>query len=194
MQNVKMHRKQEVSLITESIKIQMLPCHASTIVEEMEQITEIVNRVYAEAEKGLWMHGAARTTMAEIAEFTSNGEIAVAKSMGQIIGCVRIRQLDEETGEFGMLAVDKKYQGAGIGRELIHFAEAKCQKDRLQKMQLELLVPVDGSHPVKETLKNWYTRIGYRPVYTEAMERSFPKLAQMLALSCHFIIFQKELT
>ena len=177
----------------QSIEIQMLPCNASTNMVDMEHITNIVNRLYAASEESFWMHGAVRTTVAEMAEFTSGGEIAVARSMGQIVGCVRVRRIDKETGEFGMLAVDDEYQGTGIGRELISFAEQKCQKEHLHKMQLELLVPLKGSHPAKVILENWYTRIGYHPVHTETIDASFPNLAQMLAIPCKFVVFQKEL-
>ena len=107
--------------------------------------------------------------------------------------CVRIQQLDDYTGEFGMLAVDEKHQGNGIGRALIQFAEEKCKSENLQKMQLELLVPQEGSHPFKTILEKWYTRIGYDPVHTETVESLFPDLAPQLAIPCQFIIFQKEL-
>ncbi|WP_232230157.1 GNAT family N-acetyltransferase [Bacillus sp. J37] len=177
----------------QSIDIQMLPCYASTNKVGMEHITNIVNRVYASSEEGFWMHGAVRTTVAEMAEFTICNEIAVARSMGEIVGCVRVRRIDQGIGEFGMLAVDDEYQGTGIGRELIRFAEQKCQKEQLRKMQLELLVPQEGSHPAKEILENWYTRIGYQPVHTETIDASFPKLAEMLAIPSKFVVFQKEL-
>lgn len=179
--------------MTQPIEIQMLPCKASTNRQDMEHITNIVNHVYAASEGNFWMNGAVRTTVAEMVGLTSDGEIAVARSMGEIVGCVRVRRIDQETGEFGMLAVDDAYQGTGIGRELVHFAEQKCQKDHLHKMQLELLVPQEGSKPAKVILENWYTRIGYHPVHTETVDASIPKLAQMLAIPCKFIVFQKEL-
>ncbi|MEH7223230.1 GNAT family N-acetyltransferase [Bacillus sp. JJ1566] len=177
----------------QSIEIHMLPCNESTNLVEMEHIANIVNRVYEASEGSLWIPGASRTTAAEIAELTNSGEIAVAQTMGQIIGCVRVRRINQETGEFGMLAVDDKYQGTGIGRELIRFAEQKCQNEQLRKMQLELLVPQEGTHPDKVILKNWYSRIGYQPIHTETIDASFPRLAEMLAIPCKFIVFQKEL-
>lgn len=177
----------------QSIEIQMLPRNESTNIEEIEHIANIVNRVYAASEGDLWIPGSFLTTAAEIAELTNSGEIAVAQSMGQIVGCVRIQRIDQETGEFGMLAVDDKYQGTGIGRELIRFAEQKCQKEQLRKMQLELLVPQEGSHPSKVILVKWYSRIGYQPTHSETIDASFPRLAQMLAIPCKFIVFQKEL-
>lgn len=160
---------------------------------DMKKITAIVNDVYRKTETGLWKPGAARTNLEEIKQFASRGELAIAKMNGEIVGCVRIQRLDERTGEFGLLAVDEKYQGNGIGRALIRFAEEKCKLENLEKMQLELLVPKEGSHPFKTILEKWYSRIGYVLIDTETVEALFPELASMLLVPCKFIIFQKEL-
>lgn len=177
----------------ESTEIHMLSCNSSTNIMDLEHITNIINRVYEASEESLWKNRVVRTTVAEVTEFACGGEIAVARLKGQIVGCVRVRRIDQETGECGMLAVDVEYQGNGIGRELMRFAEQKCQNEHLRKMQLELLVPRKGSHPAKVILENWYTRIGYLPVRTETVDSLYPKLAQMLASPCRFLIFQKEL-
>lgn len=178
----------------QQIEIQMLSSHAHANIVDMKHVTSIINRVYAASEEGLWTHGADRTTVEEIVELTTRGEIAVARLKGNIVGCVRVQQLDEETGELGMLAVDDDHQGTGIGRELIRFAEQKCQKEHLRKMQLELLVPQEGSHPAKATLENWYTRIGYQPIRTMSFDDSFPRLAKLLAIPCKLIVFQKDIS
>lgn len=177
----------------QSIQIHWFPRHMYCDKTKMEQITNVVNDVYRESEKSLWKNEVVRTTVTEITELTENGEIAVAQLGEEIIGSVRIRRMDEHTGEFGMLAVNKRYQGKGIGRQLIDFAERECEKEQLQKMQLELLVPQNGTHPDKVILEKWYTRLGYQPVRTEAIETSFPELSERLATPCQFIIFQKEL-
>lgn len=182
-----------VIFISQSIEIKMLHDSASISSQELLKLVEIVNHVYRESEKGLWKPGAVRTNIEEMKMFADQGEIAVARLNDEIVGCVRIQQLDDVTGEFGLLAVDETYQGNGIGRALIRFAEQKCKSKRLKKMQLELLVPQEGSHPFKMKLEKWYTRIGYSPVYTETVEALFPDLAHMLAIPCKFIIFQKEL-
>ncbi|MDA3129623.1 GNAT family N-acetyltransferase [Aliibacillus thermotolerans] len=172
------------------ITISMFPSNANV---DVERITNIVNRVYRTSENGLWKKEVVRTSMEEIREFIQHGEIAVAQTRDTIVGCVRIRQVHEETGELGMLAVDETYQGNGIGRALIHFAEKECKKENLQKIQLELLVPEEGAHPAKVALEKWYKRLGYQPVRTEMLETSYPKLAPMLAVPCKFIVFEKEL-
>ena len=130
------------------------------------EITDLINRVYATAEAGLWVDGAARTTTTEIGEMIAADQIALARVDGQIVGSIRIQQLDDGVGEFGMLVADPAHRGKRVGSELIRFAEELSRWRGLTVMQLELLVPRGWSHPTKEYLHAWYTRIGYRPVRT----------------------------
>ena len=109
--------------------IETLPTAAAADGELVVQLTQLVDRVYAEAEEGLWIDGAARTTEAEMAGLVAAGEMAVARHErhdARIVGTVRIQQLDEQVGEFGMLVADPAYRGEGIGRDLVRFAEDRC--------------------------------------------------------------------
>jgi ribosomal protein S18 acetylase RimI-like enzyme len=141
----------------------------------------------------LWKHGATRTKVDEVAGLIRTGEIAVARLDDRIVGSVRVQRLDERTGEFGMLVADPADRGVGVGRELVRFAEQKCRADGLGTMQLELLVPRDWTHPVKEFLAAWYTRIGYRVVRTGTIDEAYPELAPHLATPCDFVIYEKDL-
>ena len=87
------------------------------------------------------------------------GEIAVARVDGVVVGSVRVRRLDAETAELGMLSVDPQAFGAGTGRALLTFAE---QHHGTPFIQLELLVPRGAPHPQKVRLHEWYSRLGYR--------------------------------
>jgi ribosomal protein S18 acetylase RimI-like enzyme len=178
---------------THPIEIQLLPTTASADEIVMRRITDLINQVYAVAEEGLWVAGAARTTMGEIADLTRIGQFAVAGVNGKIVGCVRVRCLDGGKGEFGMLAADPDHRGAGIGRELVDFAEQKSRKDGLTAMQLELLVPRNWSHPAKECLAAWYHRMGYRVLRTSTIDETYPSLAPLLATTCDFVIYHKDL-
>jgi GNAT superfamily N-acetyltransferase len=169
----------------------------ATIAEDQRvvgEITDLVNRVYATAEAGLWVEDAARTTTIEIAEMITAGQIALARVDGQIVGSIWIQQLDDGVGEFGMLVADPDHRGEGVGRELVRFAEELSRQRGLDVMQLELLVPRRWSHPNKEFLHAWYTRIGYRPVRTGNIEESYSHLAPLLATPCDFVVYHKPLT
>jgi ribosomal protein S18 acetylase RimI-like enzyme len=172
---------------------QLLPAAASDDAVLMQQIADLTNEVYAVAEDGLWIDGATRTTVDEVTELTRAGQIAVARLRGRVVGCVRIQRFDEGTGEFGMLATDPAHRGLGVGRALIRLAERKGRADGLGTMRLEVLVPRDWTHPVKEFLVGWYTRIGYRVARTGSLDEAYPALVPLLATPCDFVIYHKDL-
>jgi ribosomal protein S18 acetylase RimI-like enzyme len=159
----------------------------------MARIAEMTNVVYAVAEEGLWTAGATRTTVDGIAALTRDGELVVARLGDQVVGSVRVRQVDPDTGEFGMLAADPAHRGIGVGRELVRFAERTFREQGLRTMRLELLVPKDWTHPTKAFLAAWYSRLGYRVVYTGRLDDDYPTLAPLLATPCHLMTYEKTL-
>ena len=175
------------------VDIELLPAAAAGDGDLVGEITGLVNRVYAVAEEGLWVAHATRTTTTEMAEMIGAWQIAVARIDGQVVGAVRIQQLDGTKGEFGMLVADPARRGEGVGRELVTFAERLSRQRGLAVMQLELLVPREWTHPSKEVLHAWYTRMGYRPVRSGTIDDSYPTLAPLLSTPCDFVIYHKEL-
>ena len=157
------------------------------------EIADLVNRVYAEAEKGIWLDGATRTSASEVADLICAGEIAVLRSGSRVVGAVRVRRLEEGVGEFGMLVAAPEERGTGIGRDLVSFAERWARESGLSQMQLELLVPRTWAHPVKEFLRDWYTRIGYRVVRKGDLAEDHPALVAHLACPCDLLVFHKDL-
>jgi ribosomal protein S18 acetylase RimI-like enzyme len=176
-----------------SLEIRMLPASASSDAAVMDRVTGLVNEVYADSEKGLWEGDPPRTSREQIAEFTSAGQIAVATLDGKIVGSVRVQRLEDGNGEFGMLAAGIAHRGAGIGRELVRFAEQKCREEGAKAMQLELLMPREWSHPAKDFLAAWYARIGYRVVRVGTLDEANPELVPFLATPCDFLIYHKDL-
>ncbi|MFB9689360.1 GNAT family N-acetyltransferase [Amycolatopsis plumensis] len=173
------------------MEIALLPPSADHAV--IERVTALVNQVYAESEKGLWLGSTDRTSVAEVAGFVAAGEIAVAFVEGDVAGSVRIQRLDEATGEFGMLAADPARRGTGVGRELVRFAERVSRDAGCREMQLELLVPRDWTHPSKQFLAEWYGRLGYRVTHRADLAEDYPHLAPSLATPCDFLIYRKDL-
>jgi GNAT superfamily N-acetyltransferase len=176
--------------------IELLPATSATDEGLVAELTDLVNRVYEVAEEGLWVEGATRTSAEEMATLIKAGEIAVAREDGaarRIVGSVRVQQIDEVTGELGILVSDPQRRGEGIGRHLIHFAEDLVRRRGMPTMQLELLVPREWTHPIKAFLDAWYSRLGYRPVRTGRMDDHYPHLAPLLATPCDLVVYQKAL-
>jgi GNAT superfamily N-acetyltransferase len=92
-----------------------------------------------------------------------------------------------------MLVADPAHRGEGIGREVVDFAEDLAVRRGRRTMQLELLVPRNWSHPTKEFLHAWYSRLGYRPVHTGSIDEHYPRLAPLLATACDFVVYDKVL-
>jgi GNAT superfamily N-acetyltransferase len=175
------------------IDIRLEPASAAEDPALVNKLVALVNRVYDVAEDGLWADGTPRTTREEMAELLAAGEVAVARVQDRIVGAVRVQRMETGAGEFGMLVADPAHRGVGIGRELVRFAERWTRQQGRDTVQLEVLMPRHWSHPSKEFLKAWYTRIGYRPVRTGQFEESYPALAPLLATPCDFVIYEKTL-
>ena len=156
-------------------------------------IAELINAVYDEAEAGLWVPGARRTSAEEVSEFIRRGELVTARAGDRVVGAVRVQLLGGETPEFGMLAADPARRGLGVGRALVAFAERWAAERGYAEMQLELLVPTTWSHPSKEFLRSWYTRIGYREVRRDHLGDHYPELAPLLATTCDLVVYRKDL-
>jgi GNAT superfamily N-acetyltransferase len=175
------------------ISVELLDPAAAADPGLVEQLTALVNDVYAASEQGLWLDEAMRTTPSEMAALIEAGQIAVATLRGRLAGSVRVQVLSEVTGEFGLLAADPEHRGIGVGRELVAFAERISRERGLRAMQLELLVPCTWSHPSKRFLDEWYRRMGYEVIRRTSVDELQPELAPLLATPCEFVVYEKAL-
>src|SRR5690242_12093953 len=89
-----------------SLHVEVLPAEAAADGATVRHVVELVNKVYAAAEDGLWQQGATRTTRDEIVGFIRAGQIVVARLDDRIVGSIHVRRLDSDTAETGMLASD----------------------------------------------------------------------------------------
>jgi GNAT superfamily N-acetyltransferase len=177
------------------ISVERLEAPAAADAGLVERLTELVNRVYDTAERGMWREGATRTTGSEMAVLIGARQIAVATRDEDVVGSVWIHDdVSDGVGEFGMLAAAPEQRGIGIGRALLDFVEDTARERGLRAMQLELLVPRGWKHPTKEFLEAWYGRRGYRLVRTGRLDDAYPQLAPLLATPCDLEIHQKPLT
>ncbi|KAI0905674.1 hypothetical protein F4823DRAFT_126725 [Ustulina deusta] len=183
-------------------------------------LTRLVNRVYSEAERGIYSTDFERTSAEDIADLLRAGELAVAylprrgangsaansntddiggpkpafhETHGTPIGCISMKQVSPTAGEFGMLAVDPPRRGGGVGRDLVVFAEERCRQHLgLRAMRLELLAPVHFEHAGKTRLQDWYERLGYVRVELRDFEQAYPRLFELLSGPTEFRVFEKK--
>ncbi|CAG1992650.1 unnamed protein product [Fusarium graminearum] len=147
------------------------------------RLADIVNTSYKIAESDIFIPSYKRTSESEIAQFISNGQLAVAYlvSTNEPIGCVFVKLLSPTLGDFGMLALDTKYQGTGLGRQLAAFAEDECRRQGCTTMQLEILVPSTFHHEGKARLLDTHV-ISQPPPYRSSISTGksyIPKLPNM---------------
>jgi GNAT superfamily N-acetyltransferase len=159
----------------------------------IRHVSDLVNRVYDVAESGMWRAQGVRTNPSQIAALLRAKELVLAECRGVVVGCVNVKLLEPGITEFGMLVADPACRGLGIGSALIEFAERWARAMQCRVMRLELLTPRKWSHPSKEFLKQWYSRLGYRPQFTEPLEKLYPELAPQLATECDFTVWHKAL-
>ncbi|WP_033340537.1 GNAT family N-acetyltransferase [Catenuloplanes japonicus] len=175
------------------VDITFAPASAADDTAFLDEVTALVNVVYAAGEKGIWRDETNRTDAAEMATIIRAGELAIAHLGGALVGTIRLQRLPGGEAEFGMLTAHPQHRNAGIGRELVAFAESWAREQGLAVLQLELLYPTEWEHPIKAFLRGWYTRIGYRLVHEADFAESYPHLAPLVATPCAFLVFHKNL-
>ena len=159
----------------------------------IKRLSDLINDVYDDAESGMWKVKGTRTSPAEVERLLRAGALILAELDGVLVGSVTIKLIDEGVGEFGMLVADLGHRGKGIGSALVDRAENWARDMACHTMRLELLTPRNWSHPSKEFLKTWYSRIGYTPHATEPLRGLHPDLVPELATECDFSVWHKSL-
>jgi ribosomal protein S18 acetylase RimI-like enzyme len=176
------------------VTVEMLPPDTGADRGLVGLLAGIVNAAYAETEASLWREPHLRIEPRDLAAMIERAAIAAARLSDRIVGCVRVEPIDERTAGFGLLAVDAAVRGAGVGRELVAFAERLARSRGAGTMDCLLLVPREGTHPFKARLDAWYRRLGYRIVGRRAVTEVDPPSEPRLATPCWFVIYRKDLT
>jgi GNAT superfamily N-acetyltransferase len=176
-----------------NVEAELLASEAARDDALVQALVHLVNDAYAVGEAGLWLEGTTRTSSHEIAGAIRSRWMLAATADAQLVGCACVRPLDTYTADLGLVSAAPDHWGSGIGRTLVQFAEQLMRSREVTTMQLELLLPTNSTHPQKERLRDWYTRLGYRVTRTEPFEQVAAHLAPRLAVPCEFLIFHKPL-
>ncbi len=170
-----------------------LPLDADFEADRVQRLAGLVNDVYDDAESGMWKRKGIRTNPTKIERFLRAQALILAEIDGELAGALHVDLPSDGVGSFGMLVAARQYRGARVGSALVRRAEQWAHQHACHTMRLELLTPRYWTHPSKEFLKQWYSRIGYAPQTTEPFELMYPELLPELATECDYTVWHKAL-
>ncbi len=134
--------------------------------KDIDLAYSILIHAYAQTEAEIWGENYVRISREEYEQLIEKGEIFFSFDKKSVNGCIQIKQMDQKTFSFGLLASNFEKKGSGIGKKLIAFAEQYAKEKRGEKMVLEILRPADFKLEFKEFLHLWYSKMGYQYVET----------------------------
>jgi GNAT superfamily N-acetyltransferase len=169
------------------------PIESDLGADSIKRLSDLINEVYDYAESGMWKRKGFRTNPAEVERLLRAQALILAEIDGALVGSVNVNLMPDGVGEFGMLVADLNHRGMGIGSALVDRAENWARDMACHTMRLELLTPRNWTHPSKEFLKKWYSRIGYTPQEPEPLELLHPDLVPELSTECDFTVWRKSL-
>ena len=140
-------------------------------------LVELINRAF-EVEQAFFT--AERIDLRETLEHFDMGTFLLAESGGDLAGCNYV-ELRGASGYFGLLSIDPRHQGCGLGKTLIEQAEHLCRKAGCLRMQIRVL-----NH--RTELPPFYEKLGYHISGTEEVEQ-----VPSARMPYHFIVMEKEL-
>lgn len=86
------------------------------------------------------------------------GRLLIAVENGEIAGCVAFRPINKKTCEMKRLFVRERFQGSGLGRQLLKRLISEAKNAGYKKMRLDSWIPRMG------TAIEMYRRHGFREI------------------------------
>jgi ribosomal protein S18 acetylase RimI-like enzyme len=124
-----------------------------------------------------------RTDQERMSVLMQKGEFLLAQDdKANLLGSVYL-EVSGDRGYLGMLAVDPKRQGEGVGRTLVRAAEDYCRQRGCTYMKLTVL-------SLRSPVQFFYRKLGYRETGPEEFRPSRPLKP---GVKCHAIVMTKPL-
>jgi predicted N-acetyltransferase YhbS len=145
---------------------------------EAKAITDVINAAFRQAES--FFVEADRVDPEKAQGLLRTGEFLVSDEDDVITGCVYV-EMRGDRSYLGLLAVDPKAQGSGLGSKLMSAAEDHCRTAGSQFMDIQIV-------SLRKELPEFYHRRGYVEAGTAPFTAGLdPKLP------CHFVKMSKPL-
>jgi ribosomal protein S18 acetylase RimI-like enzyme len=147
--------------------------------EDMAAMIAVINAAFVVED---FIEGT-RTDAANMSELMQKGEFLVAEGDArQVVACV-YTEVRRDRGYLGMLAVDPRRQGSGLGRIMAEAAEKHLRERDCRWIDLRVLSP-------RRELLPFYEKLGYVQVRTEEFR---PPRPLREGFECYGIIMSKAL-
>ena len=128
---------------------------------DKDAVIAMANEVYYDSEREFWKEGYYRIDKKEFNHFIDNKWLYLGEIENELVGCVLMKPVDKITTSFSMLICHPDHRKKGIGKTLVNHVFETAIKNGYQKMQIEILSPLNWVHEEKEFLKTWYCSIGF---------------------------------
>lgn len=122
-----------------------------------------------------------RIDPAGVREYMEKGKFLVTEEAAGLAGCVYV-ELRGERGYLGLLGVEPRRQGTGLGRKLMDAAENYFRAAGCRGIDLRIISP-------RTPLPPFYERMGYMQTGTAPFAADVPA-----KVPCHYILMSKELS
>ncbi len=124
-----------------------------------------------------------RTDEERMAEMMRKGDFLVAEDRaGHVVATVYL-EVRGERGYFGMLAIDPRQQGTGLGRRMVEAAENHCRQHGCKHVDIVVL-------SLRTDLPPFYRKLGYVETGREDFRTSRPLKD---GVECHGVTMSKAL-
>jgi len=121
-----------------------------------------------------------RIDPAGVREYMGKGKFLVAEDAAGLAGCVYVEPRGER-GYLGLLGVEQRRQGQGLGRKLMEAAENYFRAAGCHAMDLRIISP-------RTPLPAFYAHLGYEQTGTAPSAPDVP-----VKVPCHYILMSKTL-
>src|SRR5689334_8641290 len=147
------------------------------VAEDVEALARLINAAFVVEQP--FIKGE-RIDAAGVRSYMEKGKFLVMEDSTGLAGCVYV-ELRGERGHLGLLGVEPRRQGAGLGRELMDAAENYFRAEGCRAVDLRIISP-------RTPLPAFYAHLGYEQTGTAPFAPDLP-----IKVPCHYILMSKQL-
>ena len=167
-----------MSKAAKSIGLQGAPRIRMATEEEVEPLARLINTAFVVERP--FIEGE-RIDPQGVREYMGKGKFLVAEDVSGLAGCVYM-ELRGDRGYLGLLGVEPRRQGTGLGRALMDAAEKYFREADCRAVDLRII-------SARTPLPAFYAHLGYTQTGSAPLAPGVP-----VKVPCHYILMTKNLS